>query len=642
MVTENVLDKILSLAAVGRWPEARKIYRRVLKTNPKDWNLLYKIGILEAKAENYPVAITILEKAKKIDPKNSQINVNLAQLYALNDQPSKAWPILQDLRQKVGDSEPFYRQLGGVAQKLQKYEEAEDSYRKALDLGSKDVELLNNYAVLLQGYGRSVEAVQLLERAFAEDSTSTAIANNLANLCIIFGRMDRALAMFNDALTRNPENVSINRNLALLHRSLGDPKRALDAAQRAAILDPQNVDSLTISAELLERRAELDRAAQLLEFCLIGSPDNIDAISLKARSLRRVGKIDSSIKFLEENLLRLGEMPNTYKINFELGHAYQAQGNYNEAFPIFNRANKLQEQDSEEKNIEPSRAFTRLRDLKSILSRIEIDEAPKNSAVDGHDDPVFMVGFPRSGTTLLDQVLDSHPGVVVLEERPLVAGMIRRLASDDFRYPQDLAQLNSRMIQKLRSGYFQDRMQFIEVEAGEVFVDKMPLNINEAILINSVFPKARFIVVIRDPCDVCLSCFTQAFELNDWMAVFNDIAATAKLYNEVFDLWYETVSKFNIEYHEVRYEDLVNDLQGTASKILKFLDLSWDNKMARHDEHARNRGYLATPSHAQVTQPVYQHAVQRWKLYGGHMKEVEKLLQTKRRQLGYSTTGQKD
>jgi len=248
---------------------------------------------------------------------------------------------------------------------------------------------------------------------------------------------------------------------------------------------------------------------------------------------------------------------------------------------------------------------------------------------------VFLVGFPRSGTTLLDQVLDSHPEVVVLEERPLVAGMIARVKSNGYRYPEDLARLDDATVATLRRGYLTDRDRYINVPGGHVFVDKMPLNIVHAALIRRVFPNARFLLALRDPRDVCLSCFMQSFELNDWMAAFTDINTTAELFNVVFDLWCRTSERLSLDYHTVRYEDLIEDLRATASAAIGYLGLEWDEGMATFHEHAKRRGHLNTPSHAQVTQPVYSHAVQRWKRYGAAMDEPARILEPSRIALGY-------
>lgn len=255
------------------------------------------------------------------------------------------------------------------------------------------------------------------------------------------------------------------------------------------------------------------------------------------------------------------------------------------------------------------------------------------------EDPVFLVGFPRSGTTLLDQVLDSHPKVTVLEERPLVTGMIGRLAARGIDYPSGLARLDDAVVAELRAGYVEDRDRLVALDDGVVFVDKMPLNIVHAGLIRRVFPRARFLLALRHPADVCLSCFMQAFELNDWMAVFSSLDETARLYRAVFSLWRETRSALGLAVHEVRYEDLTADLEATAGGAVGFLGLDWDPRMAAFHEHARSRKTLATPSFSQVTRPIYRDAVARWRRYGFATDAIATMLAEEIEAFGY---GEKD
>jgi tetratricopeptide (TPR) repeat protein len=339
-----------------------------------------------------------------------------------------------------------------------------------------------------------------------------------------------------------------------------------------------------------ERRADLGEAKKLMRRAVIGAPENADGAALLARIHRRDGDCETALRLLRESPAASGNRVGSHKLLFEAAQAEQALGLYEKAFGTLIKAN-LQ--------------------------------------------PVFLVGFPRSGTTLLDQVLDSHPSVVVLEERPLVAGVIRRMKNASLLYPQDLPRLNNTFLEELRSGYLEDRDRYIDVPKSSVFIDKLPLNIVHVALIQRVFPKAKFLLALRDPCDVCLSCFAQSFELNDWMAVFTDIAETARMYDEVFDLWFRTLEKLQLKHHVVRYEDLISDLRGTASAALTFLGLEWDEGMAAFHEHAKRRGNLTTPSHAQVTQPIYGHAVRRWKRYGTAMDDIAEFLGPRRAALGY-------
>ncbi|MDE0811333.1 MAG: sulfotransferase, partial [Alphaproteobacteria bacterium] len=459
--------------------------------------------------------------------------------------------------------------------------------------------------------------------------------NNLGNLYRALGRTEKAGEIFALALKQTPLSAPLHRNRALLNRDAGQIEDGVAAARRAAICEPSRMDGLLIIAEMQERRANLREAKKLMSRAVIGAPENADGAALFARIHRRDGDCGTALRLLRESPAASSNRVGSHKLLFEAAQAEQALGQHEKAFGTLIKANLQQISATPRGRADPARAFDQIYALGEVIDRLD-DKGP--STIDcckREDMPVFLVGFPRSGTTLLDQVLDSHPSVVVLEEKPLVAGVIRRMKNANLLYPQDLPGLNNTFLEELRSGYLEDRDGYIDVPKSSVFIDKLPLNIVHVALIQRIFPKAKFLLALRDPCDVCLSCFAQSFELNDWMAVFTDIAETARMYDEVFDLWFRTLEKLQLDHHVVRYEDLISDLRGTASAVLTFLGLEWDDGMAAFHEHAKRRGNLSTPSHAQVTQPIYGHAVRRWKRYGAAMDDIAEFLGPRRAALGY-------
>ena len=620
--------------AGGDWVAARRIYGRVLKALPRDWRGFYRAGLLEARGGHYGLAEKAFDRAQALSGGNASVAANLAQIYLFTARPIEAAGLLEKIAVEAPNSADIQRQLGIAYQQLGQLADADTAYRRAMDLGANDPALLNNHAVVLQALGRLAEAIALLEAARRQGGGIETL-NNLANLYRSAGQPDNAAAIFALALRQAPLSVPLYRNLALLNRDQGASAAGLLAARRAAISDPANMDGLVIIAEILEHRADLLTAGRLVRRAVAGAPGNADAVALLARNLRREGNPEAALAGLQGALSRVGDRPGDHKLLFEQAQAEQALGRFDRAFDALVAANRRQIAAMPPGRVDPERAFDRVRALHAMVDGAEVGAlaGPRRDDIGGS--PVFLVGFPRSGTTLLDQVLDSHPSVRVLEERPLVTGMIARLTAAGHAYPEALERLDDEMLEALRQGYFADRDGFGEVPHGAVFIDKMPLNITHAALIRRVFPDARFLLAVRDPCDVCLSCFMQSFELNDWMAVFTDLAATARLYVAVFDLWFLTAEKLDLEHHVVRYEDLIADLRGTAAAAMQFIDLEWDDRMADFHQHARQRGHLSTPSHAQVTQPVYRHAVARWKRYGGMMDEAAGLLKPHRSALGY-------
>ncbi len=236
---------------------------------------------------------------------------------------------------------------------------------------------------------------------------------------------------------------------------------------------------------------------------------------------------------------------------------------------------------------------------------------------------VFLVGFPRSGTTLLDTILRSHPDIAVVEEMPavlLVREALERLPGGS---PDGLAALDPAHLEELRQIYFTELDKHLAPEdRPAVVIDKLPLNLVEAGLIHRIFPRARFLFVQRHPCDCVLSCFMQNFKINDAMANFLDLEDAARLYDKAMTLWQQYQEVLPLQVHKLRYESLIEAFDETLGPLLEFLGVAWDDSIRNYAETATRRDRIATPSYDQVTQPLYTRARGRWERYREQMQPV--------------------
>ena len=240
--------------------------------------------------------------------------------------------------------------------------------------------------------------------------------------------------------------------------------------------------------------------------------------------------------------------------------------------------------------------------------------------------PVFLVGFPRSGTTLLDNILSSHPNISTLEEKPMIAMVkksLNRLASYE-----NLKKLNANDLQNLQKIYLDELTKYLPNETllGKIFIDKLPLSIIDISLILRIFPKAKFILVIRHPLDCILSCFMQTFNLNDAMANFLNLKNTAELYNKSMKLFDIYESIFKLDFHLIKYENLIFSLKDETTKLLNFLDLNWEKEVDNYRSNAFDKK-INTPSYNQVTEKIYTRASGRWKNYENEMQDIMPIMQ---------------
>jgi hypothetical protein len=256
-------------------------------------------------------------------------------------------------------------------------------------------------------------------------------------------------------------------------------------------------------------------------------------------------------------------------------------------------------------------------------------------APDSRHSPVFVVGFPRSGTTLLEQMLDAHPAFRSMDERAFIHELTERMELVGQHYPADLAKLTGAEVDQLRAAYFRMVARVLPDLGQRRLVDKNPLNMLCLPMIMRLFPRARIILCLRHPCDVLLSCTMQPFRSPAFMVLCSSLQRLARGYVQAFEQWYRQVEVFGTQVLEWRYESVVGDLDGHLARLGTFLDVDDAAPMARFAEHARSKRFISTPSYAQVTQGIHPRAVNRWQGYREQFEPVLPVLQPLIERLGY-------
>ena len=240
----------------------------------------------------------------------------------------------------------------------------------------------------------------------------------------------------------------------------------------------------------------------------------------------------------------------------------------------------------------------------------------------GIDNPVFIIGFPRSGTTLLDTLLRGHPFIRLAEEADAVPALVNRLSGQSDERLETLANLQDRDVEDIRRIYFDALARHVKPDDGILPIDRFALNTVYAGEIHRIFPEARFILMLRHPADCVLSCFMQTFYETPANASFFTLEDSAHLYDRVFGLWRQYTGLLPLNVLQVKYEDLIRDVEATCRRILEFLDIPWHPGILQHERSARDRPLIGTASYNQVTRPLYTEARGRWRRYRAEMKPV--------------------
>lgn len=570
----------------GRLGEAKNAYEAICRTDKADADAWLALGIVSRKLRLFDDAESACRRALALQPGNARAHRALgAAVQCKGDLASAILHYRNAIRIDSRDAETHYllanalREAGSMADSV-------DAYRAAITLRPDFLEALSNLGAVLLTLGDLQGAVEVLNRAILLRPDSPHVLCNLGHVCQRDGRFDDALAYY----------------------------------ERALRLDPDAVEALASVSALYEKTHRLAEARGLLKRGLQLASEH-PLLNLTAANLaRRDGNFSEATALLESLLAKNPAPDISGPAHMLLGQLYDRAGESERAFKHISEGNRLSALTSLPTPDAKKKYLDTVRHSASYLSPALAALANSPTVKEVRPSPVFLLGFARSGTTLLEQILDAHPNIQALEEKPMVQAMFNRFAHITLGRPDPLASLSGEEIDTLRNAYFDELDRHIKLKPGSILIDKMPLNTVRAHLIWRVFPDARFILAIRHPCDVCLSCLMQSFGINEAMASFFTLEDTVEVYSEVMNLWRRCLDLLPLDYRRVRYEDLVSDFATEARGLIEFLGLPWDAAVLEHTEHAKKRGTINTPSYHQVTQPIYQHAKYRWKRYASQFE----------------------
>ncbi|MCB2102609.1 MAG: sulfotransferase [Rhodobacterales bacterium] len=514
--------------------------------------------------------------------------------------------------------------------------EAEPRLRRALDLDPDSARAWTDLGSALALSGRVHEAQAAFERAATLDPATPDPLYNMGRFLHEAGRSREAEAAYGRALAVDPAHADANSNLAVLLMARDDLHGAEPLLRAALAAHPGHGPAQWNLASCLERLNRIDEAHAVATALADAAPADHKAALIAGRLARRIGDFAGAEARLRT--LETAKAPGLRQnALFELGLVLDRLDRPEVAFQAFQAGNTLQAALGRSRNIDPAAFRTEVARARQAFTAERLaawGARPADDALASGPDPVFFVGFPRSGTTLFEQVLAAHPRVVTTDEDSPLARVKAAIQADGL-YPDGLADAPDHALGLWRAAFHAGAQDVLGAgDPDRVLVDKLPLNLVDLGLVNRLFPRAKVIVALRDPRDVCLSCFMQQFRLNPAMANFTDLDATARLYSDVMDLWTHYKGALTLPWMEYRYEDLLDDLEGTARKVLAFLDLPWDDGVLAYRDRAADRA-ISTPSYRDVTDGLYDRARGRWRRYKDQLRPVLPVLARHVVDLGY-------
>jgi len=516
-------------------------------------------------------------------------------------------------------------------------DEAEALCRTRLEQAPEDVDALQLLGVIAGMSGNFANARQLLERANELRPRHPDILDNLAMACRENGDPAAAAMHSRAAVTAAPSRTASWYGLALAQRRLGEWHDAMESYRRVTSLDPKHADAWANLAYLSESTNLLDEAEDASRRALALDPGNVMAALAAAQVAIRKEDFAAARDRLEA-LLERGDLPakNETIARQRLGLALDRLDAPAAAFEQFTISNRrlARQHDAVFRMGAGPLGLTAVRRFREFVTNLKPGEWQPREPDDGYPDPLFLMGFPRSGTTLTDRILDRHPALATLEERDTLVDLQRDFALT-VDGPKRLRTINAPTQEAYRQAYRRRVADWIEPAPGVRVIDKLPLHTISLPMIAAVFPNARIVFVVRDPRDVCLSCFMQSFELNVAMAHFLDLELTAEYYCEVMTLGLAALERLPVTALTLRYEALVETPERVCRELLEFLEVDWNPDVLSWHEAQTGR-QIETPSYRQVTRPMYRTAIGRWRRYEDQLAPVLERLSPFVERLGYS------
>lgn len=544
------VNRAAALIQLGQRDEAVLAYETVLQLDPNNSVIHLQLGVLQKQFNNNHRSVYHFAEAVRIDPMQADAHNN----------------------------------LGAIAMEQRNFSEAMEHYQRALMCNPDFAEAHNNLGALYRERDNPEEAMGHFWEAIRLRPDYPEARTNLAVVLMEEGRLQEAIDSYLDALRLRPDFAEAENNLAYLYTELGRPEDALKHSLRAIELRPT-------FGEVYSNLADLMRQGRYTF-----TPDQVQFMEKMTTGVNRLSPEDAA------------------PFHFAVATLCEHQKKHDQAFRHYVLGNRLKQQQFANQNRVFNHEHCKTM-FDNIISTFTADRFAQMTPP-GLDSelPVFVVGMPRSGTTLVEQILASHPDVHGAGELKQIQRMVLRLSRRDKEERKLTLDVTPPHMRRLSQNHL-DYLHRLAPNAKRV-VDKMPDNFAHLEFIYTLFPHARVIHCRRDPIDTCLSCFVQNFRSITFATNFEDLAFYYQQYERLMDHWRKVIP---LRMYEVVYEELVENQEAISRELISFLGLEWNERCLEF--HKTDRP-VQTASKLQVRQPIYKTSMKRWKRYGDQLRPL--------------------
>jgi tetratricopeptide (TPR) repeat protein len=605
-------DMALQHYQEGHLKQAQEVCQRILREQQRPDAILI-LGKIAHEQREFKAAVERYEQFLGIVPDHAQTHFNLG---VVLERLGRAESAIEHYKKSISinaDDATVHRKLGHAYTKLHRWDEAIRAFRQVLRIQADDVGTIIKLGNVYIAARQFTESILLYEQALELLPNNAHLHRHLGASLQRMGRTKKAVACFEQALHLDPDYVDVRIDLARVLRQAGRAEEALSPLEEAVDLDPDNGEAHITLALTLRQLAQTKPAIEQLKKFLTIRP----ACGSAYYHISMIEPEQEWIPVVEE-LVSDPKLPkgDASYCHFALGNFLDSGKSFDQAFRHFNKANKLRR---EKLTYDAKDNSQTVDNLINFYSKTFFEDRRRFGSASQL--PVFIVGMPRSGTTLIEQILSSHAevhGAGEVEAFPGVSHSIAEQLKDAGPPPDCMTFIDRKLVEEFSAQYLQE----LTLQSPSVarITDKQPGNFVRIWLIKTLFPDARIVHCQRNPLDNCLSlffhCFTPltcSFELTELGQYYLD-------YQRLMSHWQKL---FPGEIFTVQYEELVTDQERVSKQLIDYLGLEWDENCIDFHNNERN---VMSPSNIQVRQPIYDSAMNRWKNYEEHIQPLIDML----------------
>ena len=592
----------------GHLDEAERLYLEVLQQDRDNIHALNLLGMLCVNEFRPDEAVFFIAKALKLQPNNPESHANMALAYKDQGKPEQAVKHFRESIRLDPYNPVVFNNLGNVLREMSRPEEAIKIYERALKLDGDFAPCWSNLSAALNEAGKRKLAHRAVERALRLEPGLAQAHNNKGDILLAEARYAEALECYRTATALNPKYAAALINMARTQRDMDEPGAAVATLRKALEIEPNNPEAHHAMGVLQEQLGNPDAAAAAFQDAIKVAPAMAIAHYYLAQ-IRGRKTSDEELGAMEKIWHEVKMLPNDRMFTaFGLARAYEQRRQFDKAFKFLEQGNRVKAEMQPYDDADTGKFVDSLADCsEAAAARLGFEAGCPDPR------PVFILGMPRSGTSLTEQILASHSEVAGAGELSYAydtAHRIREITKQAF--PDNMKLLSAEQLRELGEYYLSRHKP--DNLARRYVVDKTPLNFQYIGLLGLALPGAKFIHCLRDPVQNCFSIHKMPFDKKQ--AYAHSQQALGLYYNRYWKLMQRWKAQFPGRILDVRYEDTVADIETQGRRMLDFLDLPFEESVL---DFYKTERLVKTPSASQVRQPIYGDAVQAWRKYEQHL-----------------------